>query len=281
MRDGCLIRSLAHLLSVVSVSCASQLLEAVGIESDISHASFPFMTCRDAWLACGVRARLLRVTFVGELGFELHVPAEQAHLVYSALFDAVSKHPELGVVPGGYRVLETLRLEKAYRVWGSDLGPQTNPLEAGLAFCCKWDKPNGFIGDRALMAIRERGGPSRRLVCFTVAEEASLSNEALGFTDAKSDAELDLEPSDPLVLSGNEAVTLAGQVVGYSTSAGFGYAVGKHIVYAFLPRELADRPIDQDATNAFHLNAYGMQVRLVRHPNNRALYDHKREKILV
>ena len=255
------------------------------MEEDISHAAFPFMTWKSVQLSCGVTARALRVTFVGELGFELHVGCEQMDLVYRSLWTAAQARPELGVRNAGYRALETLRLEKGYRVWGSDLSPQTSPLEAGLGFCCRWDKAGGFIGMEALQRVKAAGGPSRKLACFTVEEgpagtALALSNESLGFTspDLSIDQALGIRPQDCLLLYGNEAISFQGRVVGYSTSAGFGYSLAKHVVYAFLPTELAD--LKDIPPDAFKLNAYGTQVSITKQPNNKALYDHKREKIL-
>ena len=239
------------------------------------------MTWRGVQLSCCVTVRALRVTFIGELGFELHVPMEQMHALYAALWSTAQAHPSLGVRNAGYRVLETLRLEKGYRVWGSDLSPYITPLEAGLAFCCKWGKNGGFIGEEALQRVKAEGGPRRKLCCFTVADGALLSNAALGFThpDPAVDAALHLRSHDPLQLYGNEAVSYEGRVVSQSTSAGFGYSVNQTIVYAYLPAEIAD--IKDAPLGSFHINAYGSQVPLIKQPNNRALYDHKREKILM
>lgn len=113
-----------------------QLLEAAGVEENISNASFPFMQWRQLTIA-GCSLRALRVTFVGELGYELHVPVEFARTLYEELWHAGQS---FGVVNAGYKCIESLRLEKGYRVWGSDLTPDTNPYEAGLGFCVKLDK---------------------------------------------------------------------------------------------------------------------------------------------
>ena len=259
-----------------------KLLEAMGVEIDISNEAFPFMTWKALPLACGITVRAMRVTFVGELGYELHIPAESMSTVYSAVFRAAEQQPELGVTPAGYRILETCRLEKGYRVWSSDLNQQTTPLEAGLAFCCKWDKPGGFIGREALLEQKKQGGAKRKLACFTLDDEKSITAGALGLTDIKADAALGISEDEQLYLYGNEAVTFEGKVVGYSTSAGLGYTVGKHIVYGFIPTELADRFAKSPAPKgAFQINAYGKLVNMTMHKANQSLYDPKREKILM
>ena len=254
------------------------LLQKLGVEEDLSHEALPFMTSRILQFSNGISARALRVTFIGELGFELHLPMEQTGQMYAALWKAAQSDPTLFVRNGGYRILESLRLEKGYRVWGSDLNPQCSPLEAGLGFCCAWDKPGGFIGEQALKAVKSSGGPTRKLVCFTIENDDALSNESLGFSAPDVDPSLGINASDALFLYGNEAVSYRGKVVGYSTSAGFGYTVGRHIVYAFLPTELADLKGNPEG---FTLNAYAREVPLKKEVNNKALYDPKRERILI
>jgi glycine cleavage system aminomethyltransferase T len=114
-----------------------------------------------------------------------------------------------GAVPGGYRAIDGLRLEKGYRVWGADLSPDVTPYEAGLGFCVRLGKPGGFLGAAALAEARERG-LTRRLRCLTL--------------------------SDPrAVCLGNEPVRVGGQVVGRVTSGGYGYTVRRSIAYAYLP----------------------------------------------
>jgi sarcosine dehydrogenase len=250
-----------------------KLIQALGVEEDISNGAFPFMTWQSIQLACGVTVRALRVTFVGELGYELHVPMEMLEAVYTSLWRTAQAHRELGVRNGGYRCLETLRLEKGYRVWSSDLNPQTNPLEAGLGFCCKFGKQGGFIGEQALEKLKKEGGPSRKIVCFTIDNASLLSNKSLGFQspDAQVDAELNISPSDPLFLYGNEAIrhVQSGKIVSYSTSAGFGYTVGEHIIYAYLPRQMADQKEGFGAVGEFEVNAFGTWVPMTRHTLNR------------
>jgi len=177
--------------------------------ADTSNEAFPFMTSTELTVA-DVPVRALRVTFVGELGYELYVSSEYGSALWSALWDAGRK---TGLVAGGYRAIESLRLEKGYRVWGSDITPETNPYEAGLGFCVKLDKPGGFEGRDAMRDVKQRG-LSRRL-------------RALVLDDPRA------------VVLGSEPVRVGGQVVGRITSGGYGYTVAASIAYAYLPVEHA------------------------------------------
>jgi 4-methylaminobutanoate oxidase (formaldehyde-forming) len=173
----------------------------------LDNAAFPFMTSQSLTVA-DVPARALRVTFVGELGWELYASSEYGAVLWSALWDAGQ---DAGVVAGGYQAIESMRLEKGYRVWGTDLTPETNPYEAGLGFCVKPDKAGGFEGCDVLRALKSRGLP-RRL-------------RAIVLDDARA------------VVLGSEPVRLDGRVVGRVTSGGFGYTTGASIAYAYLPIE--------------------------------------------
>jgi 4-methylaminobutanoate oxidase (formaldehyde-forming) len=117
-------------------------------------------------------------------------------------------------VAGGYRAIDSLRVEKGYRVWGADITPDETPYEAGLGFAVNLDKHGGFIGRDALVQARERG-PRRRLCCITL-------------EDARS------------VALGNEPVRVGGEILGRVTSGGYGYTVERSIAYAYLPPEHAE-----------------------------------------
>jgi 4-methylaminobutanoate oxidase (formaldehyde-forming) len=146
------------------------------------------------------------VTFVGELGWELYTPAEYGAGLWRALWDAGEPH---GMIAAGYRAIESMRLEKSYRVWGSDIGPERTPYEAGLGFAVKLDKPGGFLGRDALVAQRD-AGVRRRLRALTL--------------------------EDPRrVVLGNEPVRVGADIIGQVTSGGYGYTVGQSIAYAYLP----------------------------------------------
>ncbi len=171
---------------------------------DVSNAAFPFATWRAITIG-GAPLRALRITYVGELGWELHIPTEHALAVYRRLVTAGAAH---GLVNAGYRSIESLRLEKGYRAWGSDIGPDHTPLEAGLGWAVKLDGDRDFNGREALLA--QQAKPlAKRFACFTL--------------------------DDPeVVLLGRETLYRDGQRVGWLTSAGWGYTVGKNIGYGYV-----------------------------------------------
>jgi 4-methylaminobutanoate oxidase (formaldehyde-forming) len=148
-----------------------------------------------------------RITFVGELGWELYAPAEFGQALWDVVWQAGREH---GLRGGGYRAIDSMRLEKGYRVWGTDITPETTPDEAGLQFAVRIDKEGGFIGHDALVAAGEAGGPAQRLRCLVL--------------------------DDPLsVCLGTEPVRVEGDPVGRVTSGGYGHRVGRSIAYAYLP----------------------------------------------
>jgi 4-methylaminobutanoate oxidase (formaldehyde-forming) len=149
--------------------------------------------------------RALQVTFVGEHGWELYAPSEYGARLWSEVWAAGR---EFGLVAGGYRAIETMRLEKGYRVWGTDITPETTPYEAGLGFCVKLDKDGGFEGRDALVAAKERG--QERKLCAMVLDDPTR------------------------VVLGSEPVMVGGRVSGRVTSGGYGYTVGRSIAYAYL-----------------------------------------------
>lgn len=145
------------------------LLEAVSGE-DLSNTAFPFASSREIEIGYA-RVRASRITYVGELGWELVIPAEFAAHVHDTL---VAAGAAFGLRPAGMHAMNSARMEKGYRHWGHDIAIEDTPLEAGLAFCVAWDKPGGFIGREALLRQRERGVPRRRLVQFKLADPARL-----------------------------------------------------------------------------------------------------------
>ena len=202
---------------------ARAVLEAV-THDDVSNEAFPYLAVRDIEIGLA-RARAARVGYVGELGWELHIPADQAAAAYDALKTAGSAY---GIADVGYRAIESLRLEKGYVYWSAEVTPDTDPFEAGLGFAVALDKGD-FIGRNALARIKAEG-PSRRLV--------TLSTD--GFA--------------PLI--GGEAVLADGAVVATTTSAGYGHTVGRTIALAYLPAGVETRD--------FAIEAYGRQYPATR-----------------
>jgi 4-methylaminobutanoate oxidase (formaldehyde-forming) len=184
---------------------ARDVLSAITAD-DVSHQGFPFGHVREISIA-GHRVRALRVTYVGELGWELHMPIGATGDVFDALFEAGAPH---GIAPAGYRAIESLRLEKGYRAWGADITPNDSPMEAGLGWAVKLRSNVDFMGRKACERIAS-GPLKKRLACFTV--------------------------DDPgVVLLGRETILRDGRPVGYLTSGGYGYTVGKSIGYGYVKR---------------------------------------------
>jgi len=171
---------------------------------------FGYMHMREIAVA-DVPVRALRVTFVGELGWELYCPTEYGAALWEALWESGEPH---GMLAGGYRAIDSLRLEKGYRVWAADITPDDTPHEAGLGFCVRSDKE--FLGSDAL------GEPARLLRCLVL-------------DDARS------------VALGNEPVRVADEVLGRVTSGGYGYTIARSIAYAYLPAEVdLGTPVEVD-----------------------------------
>jgi glycine cleavage system aminomethyltransferase T/glycine/D-amino acid oxidase-like deaminating enzyme len=170
---------------------------------DLAGDAFPYMTLRETTVG-HVPVRALRVTYVGELGWELYCPAEYGLGLWRALWAAGRP---LGLTAGGYRAIDSLRLEKGYRVWGADITPDETPDQGGVEFCVKLDKE--FVGREALVAARE-GEPGSALCCVLLEDPRSVA-------------------------LGNEPVRVGGEIAGRVTTGGYGYTVGRSIAYAYLP----------------------------------------------
>jgi glycine cleavage system aminomethyltransferase T/glycine/D-amino acid oxidase-like deaminating enzyme len=171
--------------------------------ADLTTAAFPYMSAQ-ALTVGPVPCLAVRVTYVGELGWELYCPAEYGLRLWDVLWEAGREH---GLVAGGYKAIDSLRLEKGYRVWGADITPEDSPFEAGLGFAVRQDKD--FVGRAALDAAAE---PERRLRCLVLGDPRSIA-------------------------LGSEPVRVSGSLVGRVTSGGYGYTVGSSIAYAYLPAE--------------------------------------------
>jgi 4-methylaminobutanoate oxidase (formaldehyde-forming) len=173
-------------------------------KTDVSNTAFPYMTGQPLTIG-DVPALALRVTYVGELGWEFYCGMEYGQRLWDTLWEA--GQPE-GMVAAGYRAIDSLRLEKGYRYWGADIGPDYTPYEAGLGFAVKLNKGD-FIGREALLKQKEMG-LQRKLCCLTLAEPTAIA-------------------------IGNEPVRVKDEVVGWVTSGGYGYAIGKSVAYSYLP----------------------------------------------
>jgi len=176
---------------------------------DVSNESFPYLTARQIVVG-NAPVLALRVTYVGELGWELYAPMEYAAGLWDTLWGAGQ---DQGMVAGGYRAIDSLRLEKGYRVWSSDITPEDNPDQAGLGFAVRMNKDIPFIGREALAASRA-AGLDRRLVCLVLDEPLSVA-------------------------LGNEPIRVEDAVVGRVTSGGYGYTVGASIAFGYLPARQA------------------------------------------
>jgi len=173
-------------------------------DADVSNAGFPFGHVREIGVA-GALARALRVTYVGELGWELHAPIGAIGEIFDALMAAGEAE---GIRPVGYRALESLRLEKGYRAWSSDITPNDTPFEAGLGWAVKLRKNADFLGRKALEALADK----------------PLTKRLAGFTLDDPEA----------VLVGRETILRDGRPVGYLTSGGYGYTLGKSVGYGYV-----------------------------------------------
>ncbi len=186
---------------------------------DVSNAAFPYMTAKNLVIGDSV-ILAQRVTYVGELGWEMYMRPDDAPKVFDALMRAGK---DFGITPCGYKALDSLRLEKGYRYWTADITPADNPYEAGLGFCVHLNKgdgstgsPQGFIGRDALVKAKAQG-LTRRLCTLTPTPL----------------------PEGEGMIYGGEAISACSKVVGRLRSGGYGYTVGKNIGLAYLPLELA------------------------------------------
>jgi len=214
------------------------------VSEDIGNAAFPFGTLKPI-TAGFAPAMAFRVTYVGELGYELYIPVEFACHVYETLWE---NGRELGIANAGYRAIASLHLEKGYADWGSELTPEYTPYDAGLGFCVALEKDD-FIGKSALARIKAQG-PRWTLCTFTI------------------------DAGTPLMLQGSAPILHNGRVVSVATSAGYGHTVGKNICYGYLPAKMVD------VLEGYEIESYKERYSAKREPR-RALYDPQRKKIMI
>ncbi len=220
---------------------ARQTLQRV-TDDDVSNAAFPYLTAREITVG-QVPVTALRVTYVGELGWELYAPIAMGLGVWDALWEAGQP---LGLVPVGYRAVDSLRLEKGYRYWSADITPEYSPYEAGLGFAVKLDK-GPFLGREALLQQKESG--LRRRLCCLVLEDPT----AVAATD--------------------EPVYAGDRLVGLVTSGGYGYSVQKSIAYTYLSVGLAE----PGTRLTVIVDAVPVAAEVVREP----LFDPRHERVRV
>jgi 4-methylaminobutanoate oxidase (formaldehyde-forming) len=186
--------------------------------ADLSNEKFAFGTSQEIEIGYAI-CRANRITYVGALGWELYIPTEFSLYVYEQILSIGSR---FGLKLAGMHALNACRLEKGYRHWGHDIGTEDSPLEAGLSFTCDWDKPGGFVGDRALSRQRELGLPRKRLVQFK------------------------LKQPDEILIH-EEPIFANGQPVGVITSGMYGHRVGASLGMGYVH---LDAPITAETIGA-------------------------------
>ena len=215
--------------------------------ANVSKDAFPYMTAQNIDIGYAV-VQVMRVTYEGELGFEFYVPAEFSAHVYEAVVEAGQ---DLGLRHAGFQALNSLRIEKAYREYGHDMDSEDTPLEAGLGWAVKFDKPGGFIGREALLRHKQSGPLKYRMVLFL------------------------LEDPEPL-LFGNEIIYRDGEYVGYLQTGAYGFTLGGAMGMGFVHHE-------GGATNDFiNSGSYEIDIAGERFPAKaslRPIYDPKNERV--
>lgn len=179
--------------------------------ADLSNAAFPFGTSKEIEIGYA-RVRASRITYVGELGWELYVPAEFTAHVFETLMEAGG---EFGLTPAGMHTMNNCRMEKAYRHWGHDISDEETPVEAGLAFAVAWDKPGGFIGKEALERQRARSIQPKRLICLALADNSA----------------------DAPMIYHEEPIYRNGAIVGSTTSGAWGHRVNLSLGLGYVKNE--------------------------------------------
>jgi 4-methylaminobutanoate oxidase (formaldehyde-forming) len=241
-------------VSIKEVTSAYAVINVIGPQSRtllqrltktaIGFQHFPFGICRPLIIGCAPVVAF-RLTYVGELGYELYVPTEFAIHVYESLWEAGQ---DLGIKNAGYRAISSLHLEKGYADWGSELTPEYTPYDAGLGFCVALDKDH-FIGQEALAKIKAEGS-QWKLCSFTI------------------------DAGRPLMLQSSAPIINNGEVVGVTTSSGYGHTVKKNICYGYIPAGKAE------SADVYEIESYQAVYPATLEPS-RVLYDSERKKILA
>nr|XP_008122619.1 PREDICTED: sarcosine dehydrogenase, mitochondrial [Anolis carolinensis] len=245
----CQLMDRSEELGMISIQGPSsrEVLQDV-LDTDLGDGAFPFSTHKLVKVA-GCMVRAMRLSFVGEMGWELHVPKKDCVTVYRAVMKAGAKH---GIMNAGYRAIDSLSIEKGYRHWHADLRPDDSPLEAGLAFTCKLKSDIPFLGREAIEA-QKASGIFRRLVCFTIDEKVPMF--------------------------GLEAIWRNGKVVGHIRRADFGHAINKTIAYGYI-RDPDGGPVTPDFVKSgkYMLERMGVAYQAKAHTRSPFDPDNKRVK---
>lgn len=243
----CILTNVTSAMGIISIMGprSRELLQSV-TPTDLSHEAFPFASSQEIELGYAI-VRASRITFVGELGWELYVPTEFMLGVYDEIV-AAGKSFELA--HAGYHALNSLRMEKGYRHWSHDITDEDTPLESGLGFTVKFDKPGGFIGRDALLAQKE-AGVSKRLLQFR------------------------LQDPEPLIYH-NEPIWRDGQIVGHITSGAYGHSLGASIGLGYVHVN-TNNPASAALDGKFEIEIAG--TRFTAAASLKPMYDPANERI--
>ncbi len=241
---NCLLTNVSSAMNVISIMGpkSRELLQSL-TPFDMSHKAFPFASSQEIELGYGL-VRASRITFVGELGWELYIPTEFTLDIYDHL---VREGENFGLLHAGYHALNSLRIEKAYRHWSHDITDEDTPLEAGLDFTLKFDKAGGFIGRDALLRQREQG-ISRKLLQFRL---------------------IDPEP----LLYHNEPIWRDDNIVGHVTSAAYGHTLGSCVGLGYVSDAAGEFPVGDH----YEIEVAGQRYATLA--SAEPMYDPQNEKI--
>jgi glycine cleavage system aminomethyltransferase T len=225
------------------------LLEKI-TSADLSNSAFPFATTQQVEIGCAV-GRAFRVSYVGELGWELYIPSDQARHAYDVVLEAGADH---GLVPAGMHALDSCRIEKKFVHFGHDVADEDTPVDAGMRFVCQFDKPIHFIGRDAVLAQLDEGRKlERRLVQFLLQDPDAM-------------------------LYHHEPILRDGTTVGFLTSGNYGHSLGGSVGLGYVRCEDG---VDSDyiAAGKWQIDVAGVPV--AAKASLRALYDPKGERARV
>jgi 4-methylaminobutanoate oxidase (formaldehyde-forming) len=237
----CIATNVTSAMAVISIMGprSRELLQKL-TPADLSNAAFPFASSREIEMGFAI-VRASRISFVGELGWELYIPTEFALGIYDEI---VAAGKSFDLVHAGYHAMNSLRLEKAYRHWSHDVTDEDSPLEAGLGFAVKFDKEGGFIGRDALLAQREKG-LTKRLLQFMLSDPEPL-------------------------LYHNEPIWRGDEIVGHITSGMYGHTLGGAIGLGYVASA------DGESAKSIAAAAYEIEVagkRIKARTSIRPMYD--------